>query len=36
MTPERVQELLELVLDPVSLDTPIGEETRASPTSSPT
>ena len=25
MTPERVQELLELVLDPVSLDTPIGE-----------
>ena len=25
VTPERVQELLELVLDPVSLDTPIGE-----------
>src|ERR671924_1268107 len=25
MTPERVQELLELVLDPVSLETPIGD-----------
>ena len=32
ITPERVQELLDLVQDPVSLETPIGEETRASPT----
>ena len=36
MTPERVQELLELVLDPVSLDTPIGEGDSSVSTSSPT